>query len=312
MMAESKFPIYPETIEERIWDQSAEMVVRQLKTARNALLEAGGIVEPAELLRRAYESQVNEIADANTAEWPAGRLTAGHIGLILLTMPIAAQASRELKGASSRAEKRPYRRLLARFNQDLAGMLSNMEPSIIDTYAGKLCEQSEHISVAFDIETFGSEEFMQRVHGMEREVAFERALSSLLPEGYILQRATVEEDIQGVDLFVTSPEGVQIRIDLKTAASFKSFMLNQYKNNPERFNAASRRGYATTRYGVDNRRTIIVNIVDADSLGKIDRYEYSNPEAVLEFVMKLMNTEERRIARASLVGRTATGGRGAS
>lgn len=308
-MTESESQVVTPEIEKRIWDQSAVIVTDQLRAARDTLSAPNKNIETDELLRRAYNLQAQKISNSNTDERTEDQFTADHIGLILLEMPIAAQAQIEVDDTTKKAHKRSNRVILAQFNQDLRVMLSSIEPGIADVR--KLFDRGQRICEHFKIEAFEQKRFEGRVGGMEREIAFERALHALLPKNYRFQRATAAEDAQGVDCFITGPNGIQIRIDLKADASFRSTIHKLYKHDLKRKDAASERGYVSIWQKVSNRRSIIVNIVNADSLGKIEHYEYSDPRAVFELIKKLMAAEEDRTALVTrFAGSTAIGGIG--
>ncbi len=292
--------ITPERISsgEKIWTQANTALNTRFKEADSKINREGLGHSPSNLVDLASERQKFLVESMDMGETTTYNLTANLITKAILELP-AASAAQDLLNHNGSTNRKETVAVVSEFNQDLAGAMTYMPESMIDTFPGQFIKAANNIyGQKLPIPLMKEKEFYQILGGMSREVAFARAANDsktyLEPDEEPIEAhpANVALDVLGVDITLKQGD-TTLNIDTKTAASYEMTMDRlRHKGmiSEGDHKMAMDEGYIRLGYGKVGKEYI----VDADRLGRINKFKYEEPRRVIELCKQLLDAQRYR------------------
>lgn len=309
---------------ERIWHGADTIVDGTLRHAQALLEDEGKDATPEATVDLAYKLQLRRLDEAakpdETGEsvidnWTTSTLTANSIALLMLSMPGAGRAQRELNAVDWHHGVRDEAKIgiLSNFNNDLTDALVHMPKSMMPDFPERLLRRGENVLQGrWEAESMRPDDLYRSLRGVKREVAFWRALHNNLPEDWSIRQSNTREDIHGTDFVITDPEGREMRVDVKARERFDIVvdkLLSGRWISREDADVAHETGfvYNPNTDAAGARDGTYTMIFDADMFGDISNYEYNDPNRAVSFVTERINdqkaTARRRLGGFAMRGR---------
>lgn len=286
---EKKLPI-----SERIWLGANKITLARLAEAEKALAtkEIDVASNRYRQVQLAHGHQKWILENADTESLTTAQLTANQISLAMLGMPAAYKAEIQLQDPSKkRSDRIDALQTISGFNSEISSTLHYMPPNMFAGFQGKFFNSSQEIMSGLGLDVLSSRDFDRIMKGMETEVAFFRALYETLPENWSVRQSTIQEDLMGVDIKVTNPEGKTLNIDTKNNNGFFEYtrrLIDNGRISSQQAERALEAGYYTIKDERGVRQGMEVHIINASRLGEIRDFRYQDPGAVTEFAEKLL------------------------
>jgi hypothetical protein len=186
---------------ERIWHGANTIVDGTLHQAESQLEQEGKNATPEATADLAYKLQLRSLDTAAQKSktgasiidnWNTSTLTANCIALLILSMPGAGRAQRELNAVDSNHGIRDEAKIgiLSNFNNDLTDALVHMPKIMMADFPETLLHRSQAIlQRRWDIETMHPDDLYRSLRGVKREVAFWRALHNSMGPGWSIRQS---------------------------------------------------------------------------------------------------------------------------
>jgi hypothetical protein len=278
----------------------------QAKTAKE---RRGEIPSEEDIMQLAHAVHDESLANTDTDDWTTSRLAANYAALVLLEMPEAARAQLTLNRAGHQGpDLDTHIETMAQFNQDLAQALAYMPRSMIPTFTDNLMTRAEAgLGDRHGLDVLRREQFYAVMSGVSREVAFWRALTVVLPEDWTIEPADAELDRKGTDLTIVTGTNERLAIDVKAQRAFDRRLKKFSRSSADRqtltsdeVNEAIMYGFFYSPMPVTDEVAGPVCIINADHLGDIRDFEYTDTSRVAELVEKLFADRHARQREGTL------------
>lgn len=289
------------TAERKVWDEVGDIMTDRIGTAVAGLRDRGyERPTPSEAISAAYAIQRAEVDATDTDAMSTLEVTSNYAALTLLQMPAAERARRDLDEKKARGlygkDTVTERATLCQFNHDLAETLTYMPPSMAEQFPDVLYGRAQKgLAGRFGLDILRRPDFDRMVTGMKYEVATARALKVELPDGWSSRGATVQEDLEGIDLIVIDPDGDDLLVDTKGGGKFAK-LLDEYASSDRMSQAevelAREAGHFRDPGNPHTGQKGQNIIVNANHLGSIKGFDYEDTEYVGSYFMKLMQQQK--------------------
>lgn len=286
---------------QRIWHGADSIIDGTLREAQSLLEHDGKNATPEASTDLAYNLQLRRLDTAAQKgktgasaidKWNTATLTANSIALLMLSMPGAGRAQRELNAVDWNRGARDESKIatLSNFNNDLTDALVHMPRAMMADFPEVLLSRSQALLQSrWDIESMRPDDLYRSLRGVTREVAFWRALHNNMGPGWSIRQSNTREDVHGTDFVICDNRGRSMRVDVKARQRFDAVvdkLLQGRWISRHDADIAHERGFVynpnTDETGA--RDGSYTCIFDADMFGDIINYEYSATDRAIDFV----------------------------
>ncbi len=230
---------------------------------------------------------------------------ADQAALVILGMPAAHRTQQEIARQAEndrRQHRRPItnRTLAGRlivFHNDIFDALDGMPASALPTFRAGLRQATHDVFDSRGVEVMNDVEYNRVISGIGLEYATYTALDGALPEGWMVERPSTLDDLDGSDMLITSEEGIGLGVDIKTEGGYERHLKELWQQDiisNEAYQAAlqDRYLYMPSKGRKTERR--LQMIVDGNNLGETvdDGFRFKYPVQVAGFFVEHLEDED--------------------